>query len=58
MAVFIGGNVAEMKMVFISVGRVDLSVSQTKISTLRPALWLRPVRTADSQPDGERQVEK
>jgi len=52
------GNLAEMKMIFISVGRVVLSVSQTKISTLRPALRLRPVRTADSQPDGERQVEK
>jgi hypothetical protein len=31
MAVFIGGKVAEMKMIFIFGGRVVLSVSQSKI---------------------------
>jgi hypothetical protein len=52
-----GDTVAEMKMIFIFVGRVDLSVSQTKIF-LCAQRKLRPVRTADSQPDGERQVKK
>jgi hypothetical protein len=47
-----------MKMIFIFAGRVVLSVSQSKIEPCAQLKELRPVRTADSQPDGERQVEK
>lgn len=53
-----GRTVAQMRMIFIFLGRVVLSVSQSKIYPCAQLKELRTVRTADSQPDGERQVEK